>query len=83
MEKNRIIAIQARIIIGLMISCVVFLFLLAAVSIWGSGRKEVPIHCSDFATQADAQATFISDKVKYAYLDRNHDGIACNDDPKK
>lgn len=79
MEKNRIITIQTRAIIGLMIACVIFLFLLAAVSIWGSGRKEVSIHCADFVTQQDAQAAFSSDPVKYANLDRNGDGIACND----
>ena len=33
--------------------------------------------CADFATQEDAQAAFDSDPVKYAGLDGDKDGIAC------
>lgn len=33
--------------------------------------------CDDFATQEEAQATFDSDPVKYAGLDGDKDGIAC------
>lgn len=36
------------------------------------------VKCSYFSTQSEAQSMFDSDRVKYDYLDRNHDGIACN-----
>lgn len=35
-------------------------------------------HCRDFKTQKYAQTLFITNKIKYAYLDTNKDGIACN-----
>lgn len=34
--------------------------------------------CSSFSTQSDAQRLFLADPGKYAYLDRNGDGVACN-----
>lgn len=34
-------------------------------------------NCSDFATQAEAQATFDSDRDCYSNLDRDNDNIAC------
>lgn len=37
--------------------------------------------CSDFKTQEDAQKAFDSDPVKYASLDADKDGIACEGNP--
>lgn len=34
--------------------------------------------CKDFKTQRDAQALYLSNPIKYAFLDRNKDGVACN-----
>lgn len=33
--------------------------------------------CSDFATQAEAQSTYETDKDCYSNLDRDNDNIAC------
>ncbi len=38
-------------------------------------------HCRDFKTQKAAQAAYESDPDCYADLDRDHDGIACEDLP--
>lgn len=37
-----------------------------------------PPRCIDFQTQADAQRLFLADPQRYAYLDHNRDGVACN-----
>jgi len=36
-----------------------------------------PVVCADFTNHEAAQKAFISDKVKYASLDGDNDGIAC------
>lgn len=38
-------------------------------------------NCSDFSTQASAQATFNSDRNCYKSLDSDSDGIACENLP--
>lgn len=38
-------------------------------------KDDVSIYVSP---QKEAQNLFDSDRVKYGYLDKNHDGIACN-----
>lgn len=80
MENNRSI-INTTAILGT-IGCVVLLYLLVAVALWGVGRKEV-VRCSQFKTQPEAQATFSTDNIKYEKLDSNHDGIACSALPKQ
>lgn len=39
------------------------------------GKK---VLCASFDTQKQAQKLFESNSEKYVYLDKNHDGIACN-----
>lgn len=82
MEKNRTIITLTRIALALLLVLIVVLYLLATVFLFGSDRKEV-IRCSQYKTQPEAQEVFISDRIKYAALDANKDGIACNDSPKQ
>lgn len=81
MEKNRIITRLSYSLIAETVIIAVLLFLLLGISLWASTLKEI-IRCSGFQTQAEAQARFDSSTTKYASLDRNKDGIACNDLPK-
>jgi hypothetical protein len=39
--------------------------------------------CKDFKTQKEAQATYDSDKKCYKNLDKDGDGVACEDLPKE
>lgn len=39
------------------------------------------VNCSSFPSQAAAQAAYRADPVGLAHLDRDHDGIACEDNP--
>lgn len=41
-------------------------------------RGTMVYHCSDFKSQSQAQKVLVSNTEKYRYLDRNHDGKACN-----
>lgn len=42
----------------------------------------VDVHrCSEFVTRKVAQKAFDSDNKKYAWTDRDHDGIACESLP--
>lgn len=43
-----------------------------------SQDKRNHYHCRDFDTQRQAQQVFMSNTKAFAYLDRNHDLIACN-----
>lgn len=40
------------------------------------------LNCTSLGTQQNAQKLYDSDRVRYKLLDRNHDGVACNDLPK-
>lgn len=78
MEKYRNIYYVSA---GLLAGMAVLLYLLLAGWILSSGKKEV-VRCSDFRTQPEAQARFLSDPLRYGSLDANHDQIACNNLPK-
>lgn len=76
-----------KIIIGLMVTMVMLVYLLSAVYLWGSGRKEVTITCKDFQTQPEAQRLYNSNVIKYSNLNhRNRSGVrdnlACTNLPK-
>ncbi len=59
--------------IGYVVTGAVFCALLAIATYFIA-----PKNCSQFLTWEFAQASYLSDKVKYKSLDRNADGIACN-----
>lgn len=80
MEKNRIIVILRRIAIALLVVLIVVLNLLAVVAFEASERKEV-IRCAQYKTQPEAQRVFQSDPRKYADLDADKDGLACESLP--
>lgn len=80
MEKLRSTVFLTRVTIVQLILLIVLLYLLIAVGVWASGLRNV-VRCSDFKTQPDAQEKFDSNRSLYANLDKNHDGIACNNLP--
>jgi hypothetical protein len=49
----------------------------------GSSKPCKSKKCKDFKTQQEAQETFESDKDCYKNLDKDNDGIACEDLPDK
>lgn len=60
--------------------CLGFIFLLIT-SIMISCTENsscLPRSCSDFATQAEAQAAYNSNSDCYSNLDRDKDGLACD-----
>lgn len=55
-----------------------FLMLAMPVSCTNDGDAPCPDkNCSDFSTQNEAQSTFEQNKSCYSNLDRDNDGIAC------
>lgn len=58
----------------------IMLFLMLTLSLSCTSDSESPCakkNCSDFASQAEAQSTFDGNKTCYSNLDRDKDGIAC------
>jgi hypothetical protein len=62
---------------------IIVLIVLFGIAVYYRWVRPVPqgttvYHCSDFRTQTVAQRIFLTNVSKYAYLDGNHDGKACN-----
>ena len=49
----------------------------SAFTIGAYARRKSLRNCSSFSTYADAQAYYQADPKDHGYLDRNHDGTAC------
>ncbi|MEO9512143.1 MAG: excalibur calcium-binding domain-containing protein [Flavobacteriaceae bacterium] len=61
--------------IGLMLFFMILLSLISCTTENESSCAEK--NCSDFSTQEEAQSTFESNRACYSNLDRDNDGIAC------
>ncbi len=61
--------------LGLMVLFVMLLIVISCTSNDESPCDEK--NCSDFSSQEEAQSTFESDRGCYSNLDRDNDGIAC------
>ncbi|MEC3965249.1 excalibur calcium-binding domain-containing protein [Flagellimonas halotolerans] len=56
------------------------IFIILLVSVSCTSDSESPCakrNCSDFSSQEEAQSTFETNKTCYSNLDRDNDGIAC------
>jgi len=63
-----------------------FYVLVLAVGLVACGGSSSPCKskkCKDFKTQKEAQETYESDKDCYKNLDKDDDGVACEDLPDK
>ncbi len=60
--------------------------LILAIGLASCGGSSSPCKskkCKDFKTQKEAQKTYESDKKCYKNLDKDGDGVACEDLPKE
>lgn len=71
-----------KITIGQTIALAICIFVIAALSIWGNDRDE-NINCANYRTQHEAQLEYVGNTVRYAALDADNDGEACEDLPTK
>ena len=62
------------------VGCLGFIFLFMTIVTMSCTEDSscVSRNCSDFATQAEAQTSFESDRDCYSNLDRDKDGLACD-----
>ncbi|MFN8256942.1 MAG: excalibur calcium-binding domain-containing protein [Bacteroidales bacterium] len=61
----------------------ILLFCLAIAACGGNAKPCKSKKCKDFKTQQEAQKAYDSDKDCYKNLDKDNDGVACEDLPKE